>query len=178
MFGRNNDINKVKPISYFATYLGGHPKYPGDESIGVYIHPEQLELAFKGHNITIPYTEIKNIVNVDKDKVFEGGNIALFGPFGLLMKRKVNATVIEYNEAETSEIRMVALDFWANTKYAQPIIYEKMVDARQISSLSKSSNMESNQPIISIESKLSGNTMRENHIIESNKDNDNVSNST
>jgi hypothetical protein len=23
-------INKVKAISYFATYLGGHPSYPGD----------------------------------------------------------------------------------------------------------------------------------------------------
>ncbi len=37
--------------------------------------------------------------------------------------------------------------------------------------------MESNQPIISIESKLSGNTKRDNQIIESNKYNDNVSKS-
>jgi hypothetical protein len=52
-----------------------------------------------------------------------------------------------------------------------------MVNSQHVSPLPKSSNVDANQPIISIGSKLSGNTMRENQIIESNKDNDNVSKS-
>ena len=122
--------NKDKPISYYARYLGGHPRYPGDQDIGVYVHPTLLELAFKGHSIIIPYSEIKNITNLDKGKVFDGGNIATFGVVGLLMKRKVNAMIIEYNDAETSEIQTVGLDFWNNTKHAQPIIYDRMNQAR------------------------------------------------
>jgi hypothetical protein len=47
---------KDKPLSYYA-------KYPGDEDIGVYIHSDLLELAFKGHSITIPYSDMKNISN-------------------------------------------------------------------------------------------------------------------
>jgi hypothetical protein len=128
-----------KPISYYAKYLGGHPRYPGDEDIGVYIHSDLLELAFKGHSITIPFSDIKNITNIDKGKVFDGGNTAVglmvLGPFGLLMmRRKVNAMLIEYdNDKETSNTQTVALDFWGNVKHAQPIIYDRMVKAKRMS---------------------------------------------
>jgi hypothetical protein len=119
---------KEKPLSYYAKYLGGHPRYPGDEDIGVYIHPTLLELAFKGHSIMIPYSDIKNISN-DKSKVFEG--FAMVAGIGLLMNRNVNATVIIYdNDKETSETQAVALDFWSNERYAQPIIYDRMMAAR------------------------------------------------
>jgi hypothetical protein len=50
---------------------------------------------------------------------------------GLLMNRNVNATVIIYdNDKETSETQAVALDFWSNERYAQPIIHDKMMAAR------------------------------------------------
>jgi hypothetical protein len=39
--------------------------------------------------------------------------------------------LIEYNnDKETSEIQTVALDFWGNVKHAQPIIYDRMMKAR------------------------------------------------
>jgi hypothetical protein len=40
---------------------------------------------------------------------------------GLLMKRNVNGMVIEYdNDKETFKSETIALDFWGNTRYAQP----------------------------------------------------------
>jgi hypothetical protein len=129
MFGKPK---KDKPISYFATYLGGHPRYAADEQIGVHIHPTLLELAFKGHSIVIPYSDMKNITNLYNGEVMDGGNVAIFGVVGLLIKRKVNAMVIEYdNDKETSKTETVALDFWGNARYAQPIIYDRMMDARK-----------------------------------------------
>jgi hypothetical protein len=51
-----------------------------------------------------------------------------------LMKRKVNAMIIEYdNDKEASNTQAVALDFWSNARYAQPIIYDRMVKARTMS---------------------------------------------
>jgi hypothetical protein len=176
LFG--NVKSKVKTISYFATYLGGHPRYASDEEISLYIHPTLLELAFKGHSILIPYSDIKSITNVNKGQVTDNSNIVTLGIMGLLMKRNVNGMAIEYdNDKETSKSETIALDFWGNARYAQPLIYDRMVNSQHVSPLPKSSNVDANQPIISIESKLSGNTMRKNQIIESNKDNDNVSKS-
>jgi hypothetical protein len=34
--GEEIKVNKTeKPLSYYARYLGGYPRYPGDEDIGV-----------------------------------------------------------------------------------------------------------------------------------------------
>jgi len=173
LFG--NVKSKVKTISYFATYLGRHPRYASDEEISVSIHPTLLELAFKGHSILIPYSDIKSITNVNKGQVTDNSNIVTLGIMGLLMRRNVNGIVIEYdNDKETSKSETIALDFWGNARYAQPLIYDRMVNSQHVSSLPKSLSVDANQPIISIASKLSGGTKREDQIIGSNKDNENV----
>jgi len=124
---------KEKPLAYYAKYLGGHKRFPKEDNIAVYIHPTLLELAFKSHSIKIPYSDINDIENIDKGKVFDGARIAALGMIGLLAKRKINATVIQCkDEYDTHDI---ALDFLSNAQHAQPIIYDRMMQARKVQKL-------------------------------------------
>jgi hypothetical protein len=66
-------------------------------------------------------TELQHVdagKKVDIDRVFA------FSLPGLLWKRHAIVTIIKYND-NNSEPQTIALDFTANTRYAQPIIDKK-----------------------------------------------------
>jgi hypothetical protein len=71
-------------------------------------------------------TDLQNVdagKKIDLDRVL-GLSLASLGVgtlIGLLWKRHAIVTVIKYND-DNSEPQTIALDFMANTKYAQPII--------------------------------------------------------
>ena len=90
-----------------------------------------LVIASKGEaKITIPYRNMSDLQNVDAgnkvdlDRVL-GLSLASLGVgtlVGLLWKRHHIVTIIKYTD-EVKASQTIALDFLANTKYAQPLIF-------------------------------------------------------
>jgi hypothetical protein len=163
-FGRNQDKdNEEKPIIfYYAKYigvLGSDKSLPVDEESYVYIFEDRIDikllkskggllLSSKGEaKITIPYRNMTDLQNVDAgnkvdlDRVL-GLSLASLGVgtlIGLLWKRHHIVTIIKYtDEAQASQT--VALDFLANTKYAQPLINRKFREVHPLPDKNKETN--------------------------------------
>ncbi|HZA65268.1 MAG TPA: hypothetical protein VE573_20505 [Nitrososphaeraceae archaeon] len=148
LFGRDKDNEEEKPIVfYYAKYigvLGSNRSLPLEEGAYVYIFEDRIDILFlkskggllltsKGAaKITIPYRNMTDLQNIDAgnkvdlDRVL-GLSLASLGVgtlIGLLWKRHHIVTIIKYtDEAQTPQT--IALDFLANTKYAQPLINRK-----------------------------------------------------
>ncbi len=175
-FGRNQDKdNEEKPIIfYYAKYigvLGSDKSLPVDEESYVYIFEDRIDikllkskggllLSSKGEaKITIPYRNMTDLQNVDAgnkvdlDRVL-GLSLASLGVgtlIGLLWKRHHIVTIIKYtDEAQASQT--VALDFLANTKYAQPLINRKF---REVHPPLPDKDKETNQGVTSIADEIS-----------------------
>jgi hypothetical protein len=100
-----------------------------------------IDLLKSKHQTVVPYknmTEIQNVdagKKVDLDRVF-GLSLVSLGVgsiVGLLRKRYAVITVVKYS-GDMSEPQIMALDFMANTKYAQPIMDRRMREARGLPS--------------------------------------------
>ena len=143
LFGRDKDKdNEEKPIiRYYAKYigvLGSNKSLPVDEDsyVSIFedrIHIELLKNFFNvSEKITIPYRSITELQHVDAGKKVDIDRVIGLGLVsvgvgtlvGLLWKRHAIVTVIKYND-DNSEPQTIALDFMANTRYAQPIIDKK-----------------------------------------------------
>lgn len=147
LFGKGKDQNKEpieKPIViYYAKYigLGGTNKsLPIDEGVYVRIYDDRIDIDFlksKGPRTIIHFDEMIDMQNVDAGNKVDVERVIGLGVLtagigsivGLLWKRHHIVTVIKYNDANGEQT--IALDFLADTKYAQPLIYKKMRDIQQ-----------------------------------------------
>ena len=178
LFGKDSNKDKdnqeEKPIVfYYAKYigvLGSNKSLPLEEEAYVYIFEDRivvkllkskggLLLSSKGEaKITIPYRNMSDLQNVDAgnkvdlDRVL-GLSLASLGVgtlIGLLWKRHHIVTIIKYtDEAQTPQT--IALDFLANTKYAQPLINRKIREVQPLPDKDK----ETNQGVTSIADEIS-----------------------
>ena len=166
LFGRDKgEDNEEKPIVfYYAKYigvLGSNKSLPVDEESYVYIFEDRIDikllkskggilLTSKGESkITIPYRNMTELQHVDAGKKVDADRVLLLGLPGLLWKRHAIVTVIKYND-DNSEPQTIALDFRANTKYAQPLIDRKFREVH-----SKLPPKDTGQPVISVADELS-----------------------
>ena len=145
LFGKDSNKDKdnqeEKPIVfYYAKYigvLGNNKSRPVDEDSYVYIFNDRIEikllkskggilLTSKGEAIiTIPYRNMTELQHIDAGKKVDADRVLLFGPAGLLWKRHHIVTIIKYTD-EVQASQTIALDFRANTKYAQSLIDRKL----------------------------------------------------
>jgi hypothetical protein len=82
--------------------------------------------------------------HVDAGKKVDADRVLLFGPAGLLWKRHHIVTIIKYTD-EVQASQTIALDFRANTKYAQPLIDRKFREVHP-----KLPPKDTGQPVISV----------------------------
>jgi hypothetical protein len=96
-----------------------------------------IDLLKSKHQTVIPYKNMREIQNVDAGKKFdlEKGIVG-----GLIWKRHAILTVLKYSD-DDSKPQTMALDFMANTKYAQPLIDREMREARNLPSHDDTNNM-------------------------------------
>jgi hypothetical protein len=169
-FGRNQDkdIEEKPIIFYYAKYigvLGSDKSRPVDEDSYVYIFNDRIEikllkskggilLTSKGESkITIPYRNMTELQHVDAGKKVDADRVLLLGLPGLLWKRHAIVTVIKYND-DNSEPQTIALDFRANTKYAQPLINRKFREVPPLPTKDKE-DKETNHGVASIADEIS-----------------------
>ena len=136
LFGKGKDQKDNEPIEkpivlYYAKYigvLGSNKSFPTEEGAYVRIHEDRIEIELlkSKFQVAIPYKNMTDVQHIDGGKKFdlEKGVIG-----GLIWKRHHIVTVIKYDD--NALIQTIALDFQANTKYAQPLIYKKMQDIQQ-----------------------------------------------
>ena len=111
-----------KPLDHDTIeYLGGHMAYPEQTYSEIYYYEDRMELS--AYRIIIPFNQIKHIDNTRERKRHEDW-IAL-GLVGLLWKKNVVYTIIEYND-ESGQSQKIVLDFGNKANYAQGLIYNKM----------------------------------------------------
>jgi hypothetical protein len=108
----------------------------------IFVYEDRIEIGAKKEKtvLTIPYSAILNMENMD-DKKVAAERVVLLGVIGALWKKRHIYTVIRYKE-EMDEQNIV-LDFEDNIEKFQPYIYRKMLEYRkkytyliQLSSLS------------------------------------------
>src|SRR5918996_215880 len=166
LFGRDKgEDNEEKPIVlYYAKYigvLGSDKSRPVDEDSYVYIFNDRIEikllkskggilLSSKGEAIiTIPYRNMTELQHVDVGKKVDADRVLTLGLAGLLWKRRAIVTVIKYDD-DNSEPQTIALDFRANTKYAQPLVDKKFRELHP-----KLPPKDTSQAVISVANELS-----------------------
>ena len=118
---------KEKPIdSGTVHYMGGHKAYPNPELTEIYFYEDRIVIY--AYNITIPYSQIKDITNSNERKRHE--DWAAFGLLGhAFWKRNAIYTMIEYFDGVDNQ--KIILDFANNLNYAQNLIYKKMLESRK-----------------------------------------------
>jgi hypothetical protein len=115
-----------------VTYVGGHKAFPKKTHTMVGIHKDALELA--NPSLRIPYSSIKNIENMDDKKISALRVVVLglvFLPLaivGAMWKKKIIYTVIEYNDGMDEQT--IILDFGKKLEEIQPLVYQKVLNAR------------------------------------------------
>jgi hypothetical protein len=83
----------------------------------------------------VPYKNMTDMQNIDAGKEYDLERVFGSGIIpGLLWKRHAVITAVKYSD-DTSELRIMALEFMSNTKYAQPLMDRKMREARNLPSL-------------------------------------------
>ena len=148
LFGKDKDQKDKEPIEkpivlYYAKYIGvggTNKSLPIDEGIYVRIYDDRIDIDFlksKGPRTIIHYDEMIDMQHIDAGNKVDLERVIGLGVLtagigsivGLLWKRHHIVTVIKYDDANGEQT--IALDFQGNTKYAQPLIYEKMRDIQQ-----------------------------------------------
>jgi len=119
-------MNNRPERQYQAEYLGGHKAHPKETKTLVFIYPDSIEIGALG--IWIPYKSILNIENTEEKKV-STKRAMMMGAGALLWKKKHLYTVIEYHDG--FEIQKVIIDFDKDVETAQPLIYNRVVEARK-----------------------------------------------
>ena len=115
-----------KPIdSGSVQYIGGHKAYPKPLRTEIFFYDDRFEIA--DYDIKVYYNKIKNISNSSERKRHE--DWFAFGLIGYaLWKKNAIYTLIEYDDG--ADIQKMVLDFENNAKYAQGLIYKKMLEYR------------------------------------------------
>lgn len=121
-------------VVFHAKYLGGHKAYPVRKAMDVKIivFPDRLEI--EKLFLTISFSKMTNIENMDDKKISALRVVVLgliFLPLaivGALWKKKKLYTVIEYNDGIDDQ--QMVFDFDKNVETMQPLIYHKMLQSR------------------------------------------------
>lgn len=129
----SSSSNKPEVV-FHAKYLGGHKAYPIRKAMDVKIivFPDRLEV--EKLFLTIPFSKMSNIENMDDKKISALRVVVLgliFLPLaivGALWKKKKLYTVIEYNDGIDNQ--QMVFDFDKNVETMQPLIYHKMLHSR------------------------------------------------
>ena len=108
-----------------AKYIGGHKAFPKQTHTQVLILPDRLELVKP--SLVVPYISITNIENMDERKI-SALRVALLGIVGLFWKKKCLYTVVQYNDGLDEQT--IVIDFGKQIDEIQPLIYQKMLEAR------------------------------------------------
>lgn len=118
-------------------YVGGHKAWPKPVNTMIFIYDDRIELGAKQETpvLTIPYADIKNMENMDEQKISAERVVGLglvFVPLaivGAIWKKRHIYTVIRYKD-ELDE-QTVVLDFEDNIDKFQPFIYRKVQERRK-----------------------------------------------
>jgi hypothetical protein len=110
-----------------ATYIGGHRAFPKQKHTKVKVYGDGIEL--EALKLTVPYSSMTNIENMD-DKKISAIRVVALGVIGVLWKKKVVYTVIQYNDGVDEQTIM--LDFGKEIDKIQPLIYQKMLVAKKL----------------------------------------------
>lgn len=124
-FGKKDEGEKPE-TKFDARYLGGHKMYPKATDTKVLIYKDKVEV--EKLNLQVPYTAMTHIENADEKKI-SAMRVVLLGLIGALWKKKHVYTVIQYIDALNEEQSLV-FDFDKDIDKAQPIIYQKMLQAK------------------------------------------------
>jgi hypothetical protein len=108
-----------------AKYIGGHKAFPKQTHTKVMILPDRIEVVKP--SLRIPYISIVNIENMDERKI-SALRVALLGLIGVFWKKKCMYTVVQYNDGIDDQT--VVLDFGKKIEEIQPLIYQKVIEAR------------------------------------------------
>ena len=126
--------NNKPEVTFHAKYLGGHKAYPIRKAMDVKILVFSDRLEVEKLFLTIPYSKMTNIENMDDKKISALRVVVLgliFVPLaivGALWKKKKLYTVIEYNDGIDNQ--QMIFDFDKNVEKMQPLIYHKMLQSR------------------------------------------------
>lgn len=107
-------------------YIGGHKAYPSSTNTKMYIYNDHIEI--ENPPLTIPYSEMTNIENADKEKI-SLLRVVMFGVIGVLWKKNHIFTVIQYRDE--MDDHTIVVDFDEYIDEAQPLIYRKMLEWRK-----------------------------------------------
>ena len=96
----------------------------------VFVYSDRIDIGAKKEKtgISVPYSDIINIENMD-DKKISAERVILLGVIGALWKKRHIYTMIRYKE-ELDE-QTIVLDFEDNVEILQPYIYRKMLEHRK-----------------------------------------------
>lgn len=142
--GQSNDLmsnnyvelksSDLLEAEFRAHYLGGHKAIPIQKpmDIKILVFPDRLELT--NVQLTIPYSSMRNIENMDKEQISTLRVVAIgviFWPLllvGRLWKKEKLYTVLEFDDGNDNQT--IILDFGDHIEEMQPLIYRKMIKAR------------------------------------------------
>jgi hypothetical protein len=132
----NNQSNISLGVEHLvkATYIGGHKAFPKQKHTKVAVYGNRLEIVEL--NLSIPYSSMINIENMDDKKISALRVVVLglvFLPLaivGALWKKKVLYTVIQYNDGVDEQT--IILDLGKGVESIQPLIYQKMLLAKKL----------------------------------------------
>jgi hypothetical protein len=121
---------ELKTCVVGIVYVGGHKAYPKGGNTMMFVYSDRIDIGADKEKtgISVPYSEIINIENMD-DKKISAERVILFGVIGAIWKKKHIYTVIRYRE-ELDE-QTIVLDFEDNLEVLQPYIYRKMLEHRK-----------------------------------------------
>ncbi|HEX6294621.1 MAG TPA: hypothetical protein VFZ46_05650 [Nitrososphaeraceae archaeon] len=122
----NNSLSIENIVN--ATYIGGHKAFPKPKHTKVAIYHDRLEILEL--NLSIPYSFMKNIENMEDKKISKLRVVALGPIIGVLWKKKVLYTVITYNDGIDEQT--IVLDLGKGVDSIQPLIYQKMLLAKKL----------------------------------------------
>jgi PsbP-like protein/Short C-terminal domain len=121
---------------YDMKYMGGHVEYPKPSDCRLYLYYDRIEI--ENPDLVIPYNAMRNIVNMDEQKISAKRVVGLgliFVPLaivGAMWKKNHIYTVIEFKDAVGD--KAIILDFGKLVDDLQGWIYRRMLSISRSSS--------------------------------------------
>ncbi len=106
-------------------YIGGHKAYPTSTHTKMYFYEDHIEI--ENTQLTIPYSDMSNIENADKEKI-SLFRVVMFGVVGALWKKNHIVTVIQYRDEIDDHTIVVDFDVYIDD--AQSLNYRKKLEFR------------------------------------------------
>lgn len=125
-----DNYNELKTCAIDIVYVGGHKAYPKGGNSMMFVYSDRIDIGSNKEKtgISVPYSDIINIENMDENKI-AAERVVMFGIIGALWKKRHIYTVIRYKE-ELDE-QTIVLDLEDNIEILQPYIYRKMLEHRK-----------------------------------------------